>query len=114
MHTFTRGRFLQYGAAGGALLFVPWAARTPSARAAMGGKLTKYVQPLPRVGAGIAVAQQMPADSNHYAFTQVETARQLIQTCRRRRSGRTTTVTAAWTVRRARSEPWSPLRAARQ
>jgi spore coat protein A len=77
MHTFTRGRFLQYGAAGGALLFVPWSVRTPSARAAMAGKLTKYVQPLPRVGAGIAVAEQTPAGSNNYAFTQVETARQL-------------------------------------
>ena len=77
MVTYSRRRFLQYGAAGGALLFVPWAARVSTAGAAMGGKLAKYVQPLPLVGAGIAVAQQTPGGSNHYSFTQTEIARQL-------------------------------------
>jgi spore coat protein A, manganese oxidase len=71
----TRKRLLQYGAAGGTVLFLPWAARTTPARAAMGGRLAKYIQPVPRVGAGIAVAQQ--SGSNHYAFTQTEIARQL-------------------------------------
>jgi TAT (twin-arginine translocation) pathway signal sequence len=42
----TRRRFLQYGAAGGAALFLPWA-RTPGARAAAGGSLTKYLEPVP-------------------------------------------------------------------
>jgi len=57
------------------MLFVPWAARVPAAGAAMGGKLAKYVQPLPLPGAGVAVAQQ--TGSNNYAFAQVETAKQL-------------------------------------
>lgn len=77
MVTYSRRRFLQYSAAGGALLVVPWAARVPTAGAASGGKLTKYVQPVPLVGAGIAVAQQTPSGSNHYSFTQTEIARQL-------------------------------------
>jgi spore coat protein A len=73
----TRRRFLQYGAAGGTALFLPWGTRTPTATAAVGGKLAKYVQPVPRVGAGIAVAQQTPSGSNSYAFTQTEISRQL-------------------------------------
>ena len=75
MTRLTRKRFLQYGAAGGAALVLPWGARIPTASASAGGRLAKYVQPVPRVGAGIAVAQQSGA--NHYSFTQTEIARQV-------------------------------------
>jgi len=70
----TRRRFLQYGAAGGAALFLPWAG-TASASAAAGGKLTKYREPVPLPRAGIVVAT--PSGTNRYAFTQREIARQL-------------------------------------
>jgi FtsP/CotA-like multicopper oxidase with cupredoxin domain len=70
----TRRRFVQYGAAGGAAMFVPWA-RTSVATAAAGGKLTKYVEPLPLPGAGIVVASA--SGSNRYAFTQRQIARRL-------------------------------------
>ena len=56
MEAMTRRRFLQYGAAAGAALALPWAARMPAARAAGGVKLRKYVQPVPLPGAGIVVA----------------------------------------------------------
>ena len=75
MTTLTRRRFLEYGAAGGAVLFLPWAARTPVARAAMGGKLAKYLEPVPLPGAGIVVATS--SEANRYSFTQTEIARQL-------------------------------------
>jgi spore coat protein A len=75
MNTLTRKRFLQYGAAGGAALFLPWAARTPSAGAAMGLKLTKYLEPVPLPGAGIVVASS--SGPGQYAFTQTEISRQL-------------------------------------
>ena len=55
-------------------MFVPWA-RTSVATAAAGGKLTKYVEPLPRPGSGIAVATA--SGSNRYAFTQRRIARRL-------------------------------------
>jgi spore coat protein A len=70
----TRRRFLQYGAAGGAALFLPWA-RTPLATAALGGKLTKYLEPVPLPGAGIVVATQ--SGPNQYAFAQTQISRQL-------------------------------------
>src|SRR6266508_5022176 len=70
----TRRRFLQYGAAGGAALFLPWA-RTPLATAAPGGKLTKYLEPVPLPGNGIVVAS--PSGANQYAFSQREITRQL-------------------------------------
>jgi spore coat protein A, manganese oxidase len=70
----TRKRFLQYGAAGGAALFLPWA-RTPGARAAAGGSLTKYLEPVPLPGNGIVVASTSGA--NAYAFTQRQIARRL-------------------------------------
>jgi spore coat protein A, manganese oxidase len=70
----TRRRFVQYGAAAGAAMFVPWA-RTSVATAAAGGKLTKYVEPLPRPGSGIVVATA--SGSNRYAFTQRRIARRL-------------------------------------
>jgi spore coat protein A len=72
---FTRTRFLQYGAAGGATLFLPWAARVPAARASAGGTLAKYVQPVPLPGAGIVVAT--PSGTNEYSFTLRQIARQL-------------------------------------
>jgi len=66
--TFTRRRFVQYGAAGGAALVLPWAARPSKASAAVAGKLAKYVQPVPLPGAGIVVAT--PSGLNQYSFTQ--------------------------------------------
>ena len=50
--TLTRRRFLQYGAAGGAALFLP----SPRLHAAttVAGRLTKYVQPVPLPGVGPA------------------------------------------------------------
>jgi spore coat protein A len=73
--TFTRKRLLQYGAAGGAALFLPRTAPAPAATAAFPGKLTKYVEPLPLPGNGIVVAAQ--SGVNHYSFTQIPISRQL-------------------------------------
>jgi spore coat protein A, manganese oxidase len=69
----TRRRFLQYGAVGGAALFLPW----PRSHAAttVAGRLTKYVQPVPLPGSGIVVAT--PAGPNQYAFVQRGIERQL-------------------------------------
>ena len=71
----TRRRFLQYGVGAGAALALPWRARIPLATAAKGGKLAKYVQPVPLPGAGIVVAT--PSGPNQYSFSQTEIARQL-------------------------------------
>ena len=70
----TRRRFLQYGASAGVVLAAPWALPR-AASAAMGGKLTKYVSPLPVPGNGIVVAT--PSGPNAYAFTLREISRQL-------------------------------------
>jgi spore coat protein A len=70
MGQITRRRFLQCGLGLGGALALPW-----PARAAKGGKLAKYVQPLPLPGAGIVVAT--PTAPNTYAFRQVEIRRQL-------------------------------------
>ena len=75
MMGMTRRRFLRYGVGAGAALALPWAARTPLATAAPGGKLTKYLEPVPLPGAGIVVAT--PSGTNQYSFTQTEIARQL-------------------------------------
>ena len=75
MRHLTRRRFLQAGLGAGAALVMPWAARIPTARAAQGGKLTKYVEPLPLPGAGIVVAA--PSGTDAYSFRQTQIARQL-------------------------------------
>jgi spore coat protein A len=74
MQPITRRRLLQYGLGTGAALTLPWTSRIPWASAA-GGKLTKYVQPVPLPGDGIVVAT--PRGPNRYSFTQTEIARQL-------------------------------------
>src|SRR6266536_2010088 len=70
----TRRHFLQYGVGGGAALALPLA-RTPVAAAAMGGKLAKFLEPVPLPGSGIVVAT--PSGANQYSFTQTQIARQL-------------------------------------
>jgi spore coat protein A len=75
MGEITRRRFIGYGAGVGAALALPWTFGTSTASAAMGGKLTKYVQPLPLPGAGIVVATQ--SAPNTYSFHQVPIVRQL-------------------------------------
>jgi spore coat protein A, manganese oxidase len=75
MAGMTRRRFVQYGVGAGAALALPWAARTQVASAAAGGKLTKYLEPVPLPGAGIVVAT--PSGSNQYSFTQRQIARRL-------------------------------------
>ena len=75
MAGMTRKRFLRYGGAGGAALFLPWTLRPPAASAAAtGGKLAKYVQPVPLPNSGIVVAT---TGANHYEFTQTAITRQL-------------------------------------
>jgi spore coat protein A len=75
MRDITRRRFLQYGLGAGTALLAPGVLQTAVARAATGGKLTKYVQPVPVPGAGIVVAS--PSGLNRYAFRQKPIARQL-------------------------------------
>ena len=75
MEGMTRRRFLRYGAGAGAALAFPWAARIPTARAAAGPQLRKYLEPVPLPGAGIVVAT--PSGSNEYSFVQRQIARQL-------------------------------------
>jgi spore coat protein A, manganese oxidase len=54
---------------------MPWLVRVPEARAAPGGKLVKYVEPVPLPGAGIVVAT--PSGTNEYRFRQRQISRQL-------------------------------------
>ena len=75
MERITRRRFLGYGLGAGAALTVPWTVRVPGATAARGGRLAKYVQPVPLPGAGIVVAS--PSGPSQYSFTQTEIRRQL-------------------------------------
>ena len=75
MHAISRRRLLQAGLGAGAALMFPWPARIPGARAAPGGKLRKYFEPLPVPGAGIVVAT--PSGPDRYAFTQTQITRQL-------------------------------------
>jgi spore coat protein A len=73
MTRITRRRFVQSGLAAGGALALPVSA--PWAHAAGGGPLTKYLEPVPRPGAGIVVAT--PSGRNTYAFTQRKIRRQL-------------------------------------
>jgi spore coat protein A len=75
MKTFSRRRFLQYGLGAGGAMALPWPSRINQAQAAAGGTLTKYLEPLPRPGAGIVVAT--PSGRNRYSFTQRAISRQL-------------------------------------
>jgi hypothetical protein len=75
MNQSTRRRFLQYGLGAGASLAVPWAIRIPVAYAAKGGKLQKYLEPVPVPGAGIVVAT--PSGPNTYSFSQRQISRRL-------------------------------------
>jgi spore coat protein A len=75
MQRITRRHFLQYGAGIGGALGVPFLGRVPEARAAPGGNLVKYLEPVPLPGAGIVVAT--PSGANQYAFTQRQISRQL-------------------------------------
>src|SRR5512133_2260266 len=72
---FSRRRFLQYGAASGVALALPWSMRAPVARAGVGGRLAKYLEPVPLPGTGIVVAA--PSGLNSYEFAQVQIARRL-------------------------------------
>jgi spore coat protein A len=71
----SRRRLLQYSAAASAAVALPWVTHPLVAYAAMGGKLTKYMEPLPLPGSGLVVAT--PSGANHYAFTQTQIARRL-------------------------------------
>jgi spore coat protein A, manganese oxidase len=73
MSMVTRRRFLQYGVGAGAALTLR--AVTPARAAATGRRFTKYLEPVPRPGAGIVVAT--PTGPNQYSFTQTEIVRQL-------------------------------------
>ena len=73
--TLSRRRFLQFSAATGAALAMPWVAQPLVASAAMGGKLSKYQEPLPLPGRGLVVAT--PSGLNTYSFTQSQIARRL-------------------------------------
>jgi spore coat protein A len=75
MRHVTRRRFLQYGLGAGTALLLPWALPTQVARATPGGKLAKYLEPLPLPGTGIVVAT--PSGLNRYSFRQRQIARQL-------------------------------------
>ena len=74
MSTMTRRRFVRSGLAAGAGFCLPWAAWSPT-QAAEGGRLARYVQPVPRPGAGIVVAT--PSAPNSYAFSERQIARVL-------------------------------------
>jgi spore coat protein A, manganese oxidase len=71
----TRRKFLKYSAGASASLALPWSVRRAFAARPARSMLRKYIQPLPLPGAGIVVAT--PSGVNHYAFTQIEIARQL-------------------------------------
>jgi spore coat protein A, manganese oxidase len=75
MRNVTRRRVVQSGLAAGVALGWLGAAGSSRARTATGGQLAKYLEPLPKPGAGIVVAT--PSGQNAYAFTQREIRRQL-------------------------------------
>jgi spore coat protein A, manganese oxidase len=75
MTRLTRRQLLQYGAGVGAALTLPALAWPEAGFAAMGGKLAKYLEPLPVPGGGLVVAT--PSGANQYSFVQREIVRQL-------------------------------------
>ena len=75
MTRITRRHFLKYGAGAGALLMLPRTGLQAYAAPSTGGRLMKYIQPLPLPGAGIVVAT--PSAPNRYDFTQTAISRQL-------------------------------------
>jgi spore coat protein A, manganese oxidase len=75
MEGISRRKFLQYGVGVGAGIAARNLLRLPVAGASAGGKLTKYVQPVPLPGNGIVVAT--PSGANQYSFRQIEIARKL-------------------------------------
>jgi spore coat protein A, manganese oxidase len=75
MQGMTRRRLLKHGIAAGAVLALPQIVQPKAAWAVAGGKLKKYLEPIPLPGAGIVVAT--PSGPNQYSFTQKEIARQL-------------------------------------
>jgi len=80
MRTLRRRTLLKYGAAaGGAAVLAPWLSGAPAANAAMGGSLTKFLEPVPLPGAGIVVAtpRSVRPGLTRYAFTQRQIARRL-------------------------------------
>jgi spore coat protein A, manganese oxidase len=78
MSGISRRRFFGCGLGAGAALTLPWTVGARAASAAVGGKLTKYQQPLPLPGQGIVVAAPTsPSSPNQYAFTLREISRQL-------------------------------------
>lgn len=75
MAGITRRRFIQAGMAAAGSLSLPWVGGIPLAHARPGGKLAKFLEPLPRPGAGIVVAR--PSRANSYHFTCREIFRRL-------------------------------------
>ena len=75
MARITRRRFIQSSLAAGTALSLQWTVGTRDAHAARGGQLAKYLEPVPRPGAGIVVAA--PSGANQYSFTQREISRRL-------------------------------------
>jgi spore coat protein A, manganese oxidase len=67
MADITRRRFIEAGLAAAGTLSIPWLGGITQAYASPGGKLTKYLEPVPRPGAGIVVAR--PSQANTYTFT---------------------------------------------
>ena len=58
MGTITRRRFVESGLAAGAALGFRGAVAEPHVRPINGGKLAKYLEPVPRPGAGMVVARR--------------------------------------------------------
>lgn len=75
MAGITRRRFIQAGLAAGSALGFPWLGGIPQTHAAPGGKLRKFLEPVPRPGDGIVVAS--PTSANSYSFTLKPISRQL-------------------------------------
>jgi spore coat protein A, manganese oxidase len=75
MIRISRRRFLGYGAGASVALALPGLAWPGVASAAVGGSLTKYLEPLPLPGAGLVVAT--PSGPDRYSFRQTQIFRRL-------------------------------------